>query len=89
VTRVEVRATVNLPELQVGTLALVDPEMPFIRTCLDAGLLVPTGRTVSTPDVPARGASRPLTAALDGLAASDDPVRAKRKRAGSATADTE
>lgn len=41
-TLVEVRATVSLPKLSVGRVALVDPGDPYIAGCLKRGTLVPT-----------------------------------------------
>lgn len=59
-TQVEVRATVNLPELAVGQVALVDPARPYIATLLEGGILVRTGReprdaSAPPPVVPVRG----------------------------------
>lgn len=42
---IEVRATVHLTGLNVGQHALVDPDDPYIKECLDAELLVPAATT--------------------------------------------
>jgi hypothetical protein len=36
-----VRASINLPGLSLGALAWVDPEAPYIATCLEYGYLQP------------------------------------------------
>lgn len=38
-----VRSTVNLPGLRLGQQAFVDPEDPYIKTCLEGQLVVPVG----------------------------------------------
>lgn len=73
------RATVSLPGLPVGMLALVDPEMPFIATCLEGDLIVRTGRTAVVRATNARQAARPPAAPLV-VEAEPTETKAKRKR---------
>ena len=37
---IEVRATVNLPGLKRGEIVWVEPDNPYVRSCLEARLLV-------------------------------------------------
>lgn len=62
-THIEVRSTIHQPGLHAGEIVIVDPELPYMKICLDAGYLVPTGRTFSIPSPVARGAVRPLASA--------------------------
>lgn len=85
---VEVRATVNLPGLSVGSLALVDPERPYIKTCLDSGMIVPTGRTApAVAPIPARGAVRPAPAAAEKKSEPTSAAKKKRKKKAPSTTD--
>lgn len=43
--RIEARATISIPGLKVGSVALVDPDDDYIRMCLDSKKLVPTQTT--------------------------------------------
>ena len=38
--KILVRATVNLPKLKAGQTATVDPTVPYVARCLEAGLVV-------------------------------------------------
>lgn len=40
-THILARATINLPGLPVGEVALVDPTVPYVANCLAALYLVP------------------------------------------------
>jgi hypothetical protein len=42
--RIEVVATVNLPGLRRGQVAIVDPDVPYVADALAARHVVPTGR---------------------------------------------
>ena len=50
--RQKVRATINLPGLPVGKIALVDPSLPYIRDALASGYLIPIGYTRPPPQQP-------------------------------------
>jgi len=43
-----VRATVNLPGMHQGTEALVDPEVPTIRSYLEVSYLMPVTEDLNT-----------------------------------------
>lgn len=38
-----VRATITLPDLRLGQVVEVDPEVAYIKDCLSVGYLVPVG----------------------------------------------
>jgi hypothetical protein len=43
---IEVRATINLPNLGHDQIAIVDPSIPYVAMCLEHGYVVPTARKV-------------------------------------------
>lgn len=79
-TLVEVRATINHAGLAVGQTATVDPELPYIKTCLEAGALVLTGRQVSVPAASPRGAQRPAPQPAGPVEGAAEPTRQRRPR---------
>lgn len=49
---IESRATINLHDLPVGSVAVVDADDPYVARCLRARYLVPTGNPVGEPATP-------------------------------------
>lgn len=56
------RATINLPGLPVGEVALVDADVPYIRDALASGYLVPVGSQARPPAIPDEPKPEPAAA---------------------------
>lgn len=62
---IEVRATINLPRLRAGELALVDPDHPYVADALQAGYLERYVSAVEPSDGAAMDSTEPPSEGSD------------------------